>query len=215
MATETNKKSKKELSTDKKTNKIELSEIEQKALDKWRKKNKERIDPPKFKEIEDNTMVNKEEDPDKCYLQMLATTGSTDRDFSKIILSQAVSTLRTAENNEEKVTFIAAFMHGLKPMDEMEGVIISQMVGTHNLIMEYMRRAILPGQYLEAGNDYSNRAYRLMNIFLKQMEALEKYRGKTIQQKMTVEHVHIHEGGQAVVGQIENRSKGEGDERKK
>ena len=33
------------------------------------------------------------------------------------------------------------------------------------------------------------------------MEALQRYRGKG-QQKVTVEHVHVHSGGQAVVGMV-------------
>src|SRR3954470_16049819 len=35
-----------------------------------------------------------------------------------------------------------------------------------------------------------------------QMEALSRYRGKG-QQKVTVEHVHVHAGGQAVVGAVD------------
>jgi hypothetical protein len=33
------------------------------------------------------------------------------------------------------------------------------------------------------------------------LEALNRYRGKG-QQKVTVEHVHVHEGGQAIVGNV-------------
>ena len=33
------------------------------------------------------------------------------------------------------------------------------------------------------------------------LEALNKHRGKG-QQKVTVEHVHVHQGGQAIVGRI-------------
>jgi hypothetical protein len=34
-----------------------------------------------------------------------------------------------------------------------------------------------------------------------QVEALQRYRGKG-QQKVTVEHVHAHSGGQAIVGTV-------------
>jgi len=33
------------------------------------------------------------------------------------------------------------------------------------------------------------------------LEALNKHRGKG-QQKVTVEHVHVHQGGQAIVGHV-------------
>ncbi len=41
------------------------------------------------------------------------------------------------------------------------------------------------------------------------MEALNRHRGKG-QQKMTVEHVHVYEGGQAVVGQVNQGEGGRG-----
>jgi hypothetical protein len=42
---------------------------------------------------------------------------------------------------------------------------------------------------------------KLARTFTTQMEALKRYRG-TGEQKMVVEHVHVHQGGQAIVGQI-------------
>lgn len=198
----------------KKINKKELSELDQKALEKWRKKDKVRIGPLKFKKIKERIVIQTEEDPDKFRPQMMETIGSSDIDFFSTIMSQVSSTLPN-QDSKDVSNFIAAFMHGLKPRDETEGILIAQMAGTHNLIMEYMKRAMIPGQYLETSNDYTNRAYKLMNIFLKQIETLEKYRGKTSQQKVIVEHVHIHKGGQAVVGHIETKSRGEGNEKGK
>ncbi len=214
MATKTSEKTIAKKGTKKKTKKVELSELEQKALEKWRERDKERVGPVKFKKIKEKTVTHIEEDPDKFWPQMMETVGSPDIDFFKNILSQVSSTLPNGDS-EDVSNFITALMHGLKPKDETEGVLIAQMVGTHNLIMEYMKRAMIPGQYLEAANDYSNRAYKLMNLFLKQVETLEKYRGKAAQQKVIVEHVHIHEGGQAVVGHIESKPRGEGDDQEK
>ena len=214
MATKTSEKTIAKKGTKKKTKKVELSELEQRALEKWRERDKERVGPVKFKKIKEKTVTHVEEDPDKFWPQMMETVGSPDIDFFKNILSQVSSTLPNGDS-EDVSNFITALMHGLKPKDETEGVLIAQMVGTHNLIMEYMKRAMIPGQYLEAANDYSNRAYKLMNLFLKQVETLEKYRGKAAQQKVIVEHVHIHEGGQAVVGHIESKPRGEGDDQKK
>lgn len=214
MATKTSEKTIAKKGTKKKTKKVERSELEQKALEKWRERDKERVGPVKFKKIKEKTVTHVEEDPNKFWPQMMKAVGSPDIDFFKNILSQVSSTLPKGDS-EEVSNFIAALMHGLKPKDETEGVLIAQMVGTHNLIMEYMKRAMIPGQYLEASNYYTDRAYKLMNIFLKQIETLEKYRGKTVQQKVIVEHVHIHEGGQAVVGHLESRPRGEGDESKK
>ena len=55
-----------------------------------------------------------------------------------------------------------------------------------------------------------------MRIFVEQADALQRLRGKAGQQTVTVEHVHVHEGGQAIVGTVarEHRRGGRGMERK-
>ncbi len=42
---------------------------------------------------------------------------------------------------------------------------------------------------------------KLLRTFAAQVEALQRHRGKG-QQKVTVEHVHVHAGGQAIVGSV-------------
>ena len=46
-----------------------------------------------------------------------------------------------------------------------------------------------------------NLAVKLLRTFAAQTEALQRYRAKG-QQKVTVEHVHVHTGGQAIVGAV-------------
>src|SRR3984893_14892064 len=43
---------------------------------------------------------------------------------------------------------------------------------------------------------------KLSRTYAVLLDALNRYRGKG-QQKVTVEHVHVHSGGQAVVGMVE------------
>jgi hypothetical protein len=43
---------------------------------------------------------------------------------------------------------------------------------------------------------------KLMRTFTSQMETLKRYRSGT-QQTVKVEHAHVHEGGQAIVGNVE------------
>lgn len=45
-------------------------------------------------------------------------------------------------------------------------------------------------------------AAKLMTLYARQIDALNKQRGKG-QQKVTVEHVHVAAGAQAIVGNIE------------
>jgi len=49
--------------------------------------------------------------------------------------------------------------------------------------------------------DSGNLAVKLLRTYTAQPEALQRYRGNG-QQKATVEHVHVHSGGQAIVGAV-------------
>jgi hypothetical protein len=46
-----------------------------------------------------------------------------------------------------------------------------------------------------------NLAIKLLRTYATLMETLQRYRGKG-EQKVVVEHVHVHEGGQAIVGNV-------------
>jgi hypothetical protein len=66
---------------------------------------------------------------------------------------------------------------------------------------------MLGNQPLEAHREYLNQATKLSRTSATLLEALNRHRGKG-QQKVTVEHVHIHAGGQAVVGMVETTREG-------
>lgn len=40
-----------------------------------------------------------------------------------------------------------------------------------------------------------------MRVYNQQLEVLDKHRNKG-KQKMTIEHVHVHKGGQTIVGNV-------------
>ena len=63
---------------------------------------------------------------------------------------------------------------------------------------------MLPDQAFETRQGNLNQANKLSRTFSTLLEALNRHRGKG-QQKVTVEHVHVHEGGQAIVGNVETR----------
>ena len=71
-----------------------------------------------------------------------------------------------------------------------------QMVATHFVATRALRR--LKGSDMVSQQDSNgNLAVKLLRTFAAQAEALQRYRGKG-QQKVTVEHVHVHTGGQAI-----------------
>ena len=90
----------------------------------------------------------------------------------------------------------------LVPADGAEGMLALQMVGTHDAALECLRRAALSNQSF-AGRDMAlKHAHKLMTLYTQQLAALNKHRGKG-QQKVTVEHVNVEAGGQAIVGNVE------------
>src|SRR5207344_494168 len=72
----------------------------------------------------------------------------------------------------------------------------------------YNRRAMIPDQTFEGYRENLNQANKLSRTYAVLLDALNRHRGKG-QQKVTVEHVHVHAGGQAVVGMVETPGGGE------
>jgi len=91
---------------------------------------------------------------------------------------------------------------GLAPKDDIERMLVMQMIGTHEAATECLRRAMIEGQGFEARDVNLKHAEKLMAVYTKQIEALNKHRGKG-QQKITVKHVNVESGGQAIVGNVE------------
>jgi hypothetical protein len=132
-----------------------------------------------------------------------AATGAADDALQRAMMTQATYSLwlpgmSEAQASEAARTVVAA-MKGLAPKNELEGFLVTQMVVNHNMAMDCTRRAMLPGQTLEGRDLNLRHAAKLMGLFTRQLEALDKHRGKG-QQKITVEHVNVHAGGQAIVG---------------
>lgn len=138
------------------------------------------------------------------------TFGSGDIQARVNLLNQLIKTFPDGRGSdgqgaEERVVETAnqalALLEGIAPRDVVEDMLAVQMVGVHNMAMKCLGLAAIRGQHRDARKDFTNQAVRLTRVYLSQMEALKKYRHGS-QQKMTVEHVHIHGGGQAIVGQV-------------
>jgi hypothetical protein len=82
----------------------------------------------------------------------------------------------------------------------------AQLIAAHNAAMECYRRAMIGGQTFEGRRENLAQANKLSRTYATLLEALNRHRGKG-QQKVTVEHVHVHSGGQAIVGTVETPAK--------
>lgn len=95
-----------------------------------------------------------------------------------------------------------SLLSGIEPKDEFEGMLAAQLLASHNAAIECYRRAMLPEQTFEGRKENLSQANKLSRTHAVLVEALNRHRGKG-QQKVTVEHVHVHKGGQAIVGNIQ------------
>src|SRR5262249_11753635 len=103
--------------------------------------------------------------------------------------------------NMKKAGAIGAML-GIAPRDELEGMLAAQLLASHFAAMECYRRALLAEQTFEGRRENLSQANKLSRTYTSLLEALNRHRGKG-QQKVTVEHVTVNAGGQAIVGNVE------------
>src|SRR4051812_30756258 len=145
-------------------------------------------------------------DPSNLPGRLKLIGGSMSDDWNNILANQAVSALwlknsDSEEVRKQRVAMVDALI-GIAPRDELEGMIAAQLVACHNASMECYRRAMIGEQTFEGRRENLSQANKLSRTYSTLLESLNRHRGKGAQ-KVTVEHVHVHAGGQAVVGTLE------------
>ncbi len=104
------------------------------------------------------------------------------------------------EMQEANLNFALSIIADIKPKDQLEAMLATQMACVHIASMTFARR--LAHTETIAQQDSAEKAYnKLLRTFTSQMEALRKYRTGG-EQKVTVHHVQVNEGGQAIVGNV-------------
>ena len=135
---------------------------------------------------------------------LLAGSNKDVKLYGKMVYNQLKKSCRDYDLSKEGIgdTVIKIFteLAGINPKDQIEGMLAVQMIATHHATMDCFRIVAQNG-HIDIINQMSSCANKLSRTFMMQMEALNRYRGKG-QQKMTVEHVHINSGGQAIIGNI-------------
>jgi len=130
--------------------------------------------------------------------------GSASDDFNKIMSTQAIrsSWYPKGETDPDAASLINAAIYSLiggKPRDELEGMLLAQMWGSHVAAMESHRRSMIPNQSHEGRVENMRAADRASRTYAALLDALNRHRGKG-QQAIRVEHVNVAPGAQAIVG---------------
>lgn len=145
------------------------------------------------------------DDPDDRKGRLKNIGGSQSDRWNNTLANQAAQALwvknSSAEERDKQLSATVAALMGIAPKDELEGMMAAQLVAAHNAAMECYRRAMIGEQSFEGRRENLTQANKLSRTYAALVEALNRHRGKG-QQKVTVEHVHVHAGGQAVVGMV-------------
>jgi hypothetical protein len=142
-------------------------------------------------------------EPDMAHILMMADLGTCDPDFMAGVQGQIASIGAHGRSIDESASnFLMSVVRGVQPRDELEAMLAVQMGAIHQATMMLARRLnhveTIPQQ------DAAERALnKLARTYSMQMEALKRYRTGG-QQKVTVEHVTVNAGGQAIVGAVAN-----------
>jgi hypothetical protein len=118
---------------------------------------------------------------------------SADEDFLNGIMYQLANASAQGQNIDERgLNFMLSVIKGIEPRDQLEAMLAAQMAAVHVATMTFARD--LAPVHISAFN-------KLTRTFAMQMEALKRYRSGA-EQKVTLQHVSVAEGGQAIVGNV-------------
>jgi hypothetical protein len=191
--------------------KQEYSQEEMERIARYNKRSEGKM--PKFKSRKTGSgkpmLEIQANDKKLVAVKMMESLGTTDKELQTFLLNQAMETFRGCHSSEgydddrlaEFSNNALAILQGICPEDEIEGMLAIQMIGVHNMAMTIMSRTMITDQTFEGRQAGVSQATKMLRTFTAQMEALKKYRTGG-EQKVIVEHVHVNEGGQAIVGTV-------------
>jgi hypothetical protein len=131
--------------------------------------------------------------------------GTRSDDFVDVELRRVLTMFRDkdGEIDATAVEAVLAVLDGSEPQNETEAMLLIQIATTHALTMKIARR-LTTVDTIPQNDSASVTLARLQRTFTTQIETLASLR-RGGRQKMTVEHVHVHSGGQAIVGTVNTR----------
>jgi len=173
-----------------------------------------RMKPPKLKfELNKGAVeISFEDDNDRrALLAMHSVTGLRNAMAVDLLIDQLarVGGVDQDKLDVRRTNNAIALLDELEPTDGPEAMLTAQMVAVHLAAMDCLARAMHPSQSFAGRELNLKHGAKLSRIYAEQVAALDKHRRKG-QQTVTVEHVHVHEGGQAIVGAVATQANNPG-----
>ena len=161
---------------------------------RWKyKKNKE----TRQEEFDTFTLSDGSEIDRENFLQALKnSTGTTDVGIGDQILRHTVNGL-SSDSQEKKMNQASSMLAALHPQDETEAMLLGQFLALQDSGMKCLRQSHSQEMFYHIEKLLSL-ATKLFNTANQTMQALTKYRSGG---KQTVQVIHVHNEGQAVVAQ--------------
>ena len=129
--------------------------------------------------------------------------------FEKLMLTQAMCTLPRVEDGstpastDRMIAMARGSLTDGTTRDPVEIMARTQLFGMHNMAMNMVAGSqfkAFTGD-LRTQAEYVNLAAKSTRVFARLLDSLRKYKSGG-EQRMKVEHVHVNEGGQAIVGNV-------------
>jgi hypothetical protein len=136
-----------------------------------------------------------------AHLKRALGTASSDFVNASLLELQVAAQLPFGGISEVGMNAALALIEGVAPRNEIEGAIAVQMACTHAAAMSVLARFRGGGGTEHRVAALASAAARLLKAYSIQVETLRRLRHGG-DQRVRVEHVHVNEGGQAVIGNV-------------
>lgn len=139
------------------------------------------------------------------YAALLEALGTSSMPFHNATMNNVISVMSPGRNvTADQYNAAVAIMAAVEPQNELEATLASQMVAANDCAMRCMR-SMVGSDFVDHHKMYGDLANKFMRTFTAQFEALARVRrgGEQI-----VKHVHVNEGGQAVIAGTINQGRG-------
>ena len=145
----------------------------------------------------------------RWWIQLKKALGTSSSDFVTASLHQlqAAAQFPGSGISEVGINAALAFIEGFAPRNEVEAALAVQMACTHSATMSVLGRLGPAGGTEDHACRFASAAARLIRAYTMQFEAYRRLRHGG-DQHVRVEHVHINEGAQALIGNVHAREHG-------
>ena len=140
-------------------------------------------------------------------LKQALGTSSSDFVNASLLQLQAAAQLHCGGISEVAINAALAMIEAAQPQNEIEGALAVQMACTHTAALSVLARFGSGGGSERRVVALASAAGRLLRVYSGQVETLRRLRHGG-DQYVRVEHVHINEGAQAVIGNVHPQEKG-------